>query len=771
VVNLRQRVGRLANVSMIAARTKPSSVLGCTALCLLLALPLAVVERFGQPFTFAVDASTITSETGFSHIWQVPDVGWFYQVRSDTQWNPDVSFMDVFEDGVALGPAHSLHNQIRELGHGRFSHWNGVLRFSSSDNSDPARNGKHYTVRVASSLATSVRAVGVLAFLAGATLFGLWALAAVSMMSAWVRRCYLVVYGRVCEPMMLTSRVSASLLLVGGAAGGAAVVFGWVAGDATQIGLELGRFFPLSDALAYHRCGISLAGFGTFDSFESLCGRRILYPSMLAALLPAVGWSAPIALVVQGLLSGLAATALTLQLARLTSLTAAVVAGVMLSVFVWTFTLGVFMTEVAGFTMGALGVSLLLAFAESKRQAWLGCGMAFLSIALTSRAGAILIIPATLAWITISFWHDKHLRGYLLVAIAGAAAGPALQTAGVWLLGLDPTNTGGNFSTVLYGLSTGSGLWTESYERFRTVFATQSEADAYRIVYAAALQNIREQPGVFLGSLAGTLVHYGRSFFEIGVLDQWSPVFLTLFAAGVARGAMSWRTTGASSLLTAMFLGEVATAPLIANIGTRVFAASMAIRFAICAVGAQAMFDLLAYALRGRAERPQTISDHAGVPALTLSVGLFIVAMMVFPFLPLGRPSRFNSVAPTGRCQAGLDEVISRTGKEAIMITVMNSGDSRRAFDPTRISHQRLQTGRYRATWYSPEIERLQPPVTFIHAVDRSTARSTSLRLLAYEGLVEETSEPRVLCVDLSRSLSLGAGNYGIIREIHPLRP
>ena len=54
----------------------------------------------------------------------------------------------LLEDGRALGPAHSLHDDIRALGAGRFSHWNGYLWFSSSDGSDPRRNGRRYSIRI-----------------------------------------------------------------------------------------------------------------------------------------------------------------------------------------------------------------------------------------------------------------------------------------------------------------------------------------------------------------------------------------------------------------------------------------------------------------------------------------------------------------------------------------------------------------------------------------------------------------------------------------------
>ncbi|MBX9635297.1 MAG: hypothetical protein K2X44_09990, partial [Magnetospirillum sp.] len=54
----------------------------------------------------------------------------------------------LFEDGEPLGPAHAPHDDIRVLGQGRFSHWGPNLVFSTSDNSDPTRNGRVYTVEI-----------------------------------------------------------------------------------------------------------------------------------------------------------------------------------------------------------------------------------------------------------------------------------------------------------------------------------------------------------------------------------------------------------------------------------------------------------------------------------------------------------------------------------------------------------------------------------------------------------------------------------------------
>ncbi|MCB9897474.1 MAG: sulfatase [Planctomycetes bacterium] len=60
----------------------------------------------------------------------------------------NASRVELFEDGHALGPAHAPHADVRALGGGRYSHWQGTLYFSSSDGSDPNVNGRRYEARV-----------------------------------------------------------------------------------------------------------------------------------------------------------------------------------------------------------------------------------------------------------------------------------------------------------------------------------------------------------------------------------------------------------------------------------------------------------------------------------------------------------------------------------------------------------------------------------------------------------------------------------------------
>jgi hypothetical protein len=85
----------------------------------------------------------LTTQGG--HCWYVelpPDLA---QI-GDSVETPRRSPLRVLEDGMLLGPPHSLHSDIASLGRGRYSHWQGNIYFSASDNTFPATNRRRYTL-------------------------------------------------------------------------------------------------------------------------------------------------------------------------------------------------------------------------------------------------------------------------------------------------------------------------------------------------------------------------------------------------------------------------------------------------------------------------------------------------------------------------------------------------------------------------------------------------------------------------------------------------
>jgi hypothetical protein len=76
-----------------------------------------------------------------------PDSGHCYLVKVPPELTSDSegrSRVVVFEDGVPLPQPHASHDDIRKHGRGAYSHWNGEIYLSASDNSDPRTNGRRY---------------------------------------------------------------------------------------------------------------------------------------------------------------------------------------------------------------------------------------------------------------------------------------------------------------------------------------------------------------------------------------------------------------------------------------------------------------------------------------------------------------------------------------------------------------------------------------------------------------------------------------------------
>jgi hypothetical protein len=99
--------------------------------------------------TERLDPRLVRPEAG--HAWTTGEpahrLAFPYRLRSDTMAAPRASDAVLLEDGKPLGPPHSVHDDIRKLGAGRYSFWYRTLYFSTADNSDPRADGHAYTVR------------------------------------------------------------------------------------------------------------------------------------------------------------------------------------------------------------------------------------------------------------------------------------------------------------------------------------------------------------------------------------------------------------------------------------------------------------------------------------------------------------------------------------------------------------------------------------------------------------------------------------------------
>lgn len=90
-----------------------------------------------------LDKRTIVKDSGFAYYLERKFI-----IPGDSESSPTSSTLKLYENGKELGPAHTSHKDIRLYGKGRFSHWGNSLYFSSSDNTDPRKNGRRYTFTI-----------------------------------------------------------------------------------------------------------------------------------------------------------------------------------------------------------------------------------------------------------------------------------------------------------------------------------------------------------------------------------------------------------------------------------------------------------------------------------------------------------------------------------------------------------------------------------------------------------------------------------------------
>lgn len=82
-------------------------------------------------------------------MWEQPTPDLVALADYEGDGNDTRSCVFLFEDGRQLPYPHALHDDIDQYGDGRFSHWRASILFSTTDGSDPNRNGRRYELVVA----------------------------------------------------------------------------------------------------------------------------------------------------------------------------------------------------------------------------------------------------------------------------------------------------------------------------------------------------------------------------------------------------------------------------------------------------------------------------------------------------------------------------------------------------------------------------------------------------------------------------------------------
>ncbi len=134
---------------MLVSNTRSTKELWLTVVLLACSLLLAAISRLGC-FMTEEKVEAARHDMGWCYVFlpKLSESYWRYIFTSapDDVDRPASSKLQIYENGKALGPAHSKLEDIRKVGLGGFCHWRNYVYFSSTDNTDPTNNSRNYVV-------------------------------------------------------------------------------------------------------------------------------------------------------------------------------------------------------------------------------------------------------------------------------------------------------------------------------------------------------------------------------------------------------------------------------------------------------------------------------------------------------------------------------------------------------------------------------------------------------------------------------------------------
>lgn len=730
------------------------------ALALNALLLVAHVSRPTVEFTLSPDK--ITAERGNAYTFPAPKlIGFPYELVGDSVGGSSLSPLVLYENGKPLGPAHAVHDEIRAKGQGRFSHWEQVIIFSSSDNRSPNTNGNTYT------------ALGKVRLKAILWVPSVILLVIATLMVSNQRVFDFAAFALLPNPRLARRPVYSFLFLITAVGlACACVAHKWQTGESLSLGIA--GFLPVSDAHGYWQCATWIDGDGASRFAENSfmrdwCSRRLIYPSFLSGILRLTGWYLPAALLVQASLIAVAIAALGLVATARLGLVAAGLVAYLLFDFTNVHAFGVLMTEVSGFTAGTAAAVLLIKAIDSGRTTWLFSGLALFSIAMVSRAGAMFVLPLLGAW---SLWLLWRLQSRLSLAMiigcfASLAAGIALQISLTHAVGVNTAASFGNFATTLYRLSAGKDSWSSAYSDHPELFQNLSESEAFKALYKIALENIKTHPETLItgyfregGRYLGPLLNFDHQ----GGLPS---IFLVLVLLGTWQCLRNWRSPF-HLLLLCVLVGEITSTPLLyGDGGARVFAATIAFRALMAGLGSVALWEIAStLAARFRLARtkaaPLSIGQFKAPAILGAFSGAMVPLACLLPFTGILAYSELRPL-PALSCEPPYRPAVFRVDRESIVFTIAEGASETEAI-PFRIPEKHLKEGllRHGFPWFAESFLSLAAGSMVIQGVNLAANEFSFMQLmdLVWRGPRPPAGATVSVCVDAGKSTELAGTGY-----------
>ncbi|MEI6096258.1 MAG: hypothetical protein WCR08_12505 [Gammaproteobacteria bacterium] len=291
---------------------------------------------------------------------------------------------------------------------------------------------------------------------------------------------------------------------------------------------KIGGVLPWSDAQAYFSGAYRLLNTEQLDSFNS---RRPINAVMLAFRLLLSDGHLYRALVIQGLVFGLALFFFLKELSKLVGFAGLILAIAITHNFAVPF-LDVTLSETLGLSLSFAAAAVLLRFIDKGHTSLYYLSVLLLSLAVGARSGPyfVLLLLVLYAPVILANSHLRRLTVFgitLLCSLAGTLYNTIINT----IYGSSALDQNGNFGYVLYGLAKGGVGWTA----YQTDFANHlfnTDAELARAVLVEALKSIIANPTLFAKGLWLGL----KSYLDIG-LYGFAPgltsfVFFAFFVLG-----------------------------------------------------------------------------------------------------------------------------------------------------------------------------------------------------------------------------------------------
>ncbi len=461
----------------------------------------------------------------------------------------------------------------------------------------------------------------------------------------------------------------------------------------------LGGIITLTDTDAYYTSALRLLEGETFTVVGSW---RPLAQGFFATILAITGQNLQLSLAILVLITAIACYFLAREIQQHQGTVPAVLTLVTIFLF-YRIYLGAVSTESLGLALGCLSLAALWSAIFKSQASLFILGLFFLSVAMMTRAGTILVLPALIIWGTWNFkgtsrWNVQFAIGSVAIVFLGFI----LNSIIFKLVGDPQTGANSNFSYSLYGLLVG-GDWLTVFSRYPEIKNLPDKEQA-RQVYTLAWEYLQTHPiSLFKGMLRAWQQFIFEDFVFSFVESTKINILLQILTSVTLIQSIRQRKTLIGSFILVLSVGILLSVPFIPpwDARTRPYAATIPFF---------ALFPALGLFYVAQRLQWQNIISIPKLPPSTKLIPLFglsLVCLTIFGTIALRLTHNPPQLAQI-TCPSGLESVYFRK-VEGSSINIVDDSQIKNSYAPNfRLSDFQKMLEQYRNRYaHHPQVPEL----------------------------------------------------------------